>query len=102
MKSFLFAIVVLLISAVGLIAQDVPDGMPQASVDLTTPEGLRTVNGQWKYSDTRIIIQDPSIGREEITGLFASNDPVGFARAAALSLDLKATVGPNEVRISRN
>ena len=55
-----------------------------------------------RYSDTRIIIQDPSIGREEITGLFASNDPVGFARAAALSLDLKATVGPNEVRISRN
>lgn len=55
-----------------------------------------------RYSETRIIIEDPSIGREEITGLFASNDPVGFARAAALSLDLKARVGPNEVRLSRN
>lgn len=54
-----------------------------------------------RYSDTRIIIQDPSVGREEITGLFASNDPVGFARAAALSLNLKTTVALNEVRLSR-
>lgn len=54
-----------------------------------------------RYSDTRIIIEDPGIGREEITGLFASNDPVTFARAAAASLELKATVGPGEVRLSR-
>jgi transmembrane sensor len=54
-----------------------------------------------RYSDTRIIIEDPGIGREEITGLFASNDPVTFARAAAASLELKATIGPGEVRLSR-
>lgn len=54
-----------------------------------------------RYSDTRIIIEDPSIGNEEITGLFAANDPVSFARAAAASLDLKATVGPGEVRLAR-
>jgi transmembrane sensor len=54
-----------------------------------------------RYSDTRIIIEDPAIGREEITGLFASNDPVTFARAAAASLDLKATVGSGEIRLSR-
>ncbi|MBY8825263.1 FecR family protein [Sphingomonas colocasiae] len=54
-----------------------------------------------RYSDTRIIIEDPGIGREEITGLFASNDPVTFARAAAASLELKAVIGPGEVRLSR-
>lgn len=54
-----------------------------------------------RYSETRIIIDDPAVGREEITGLFAANDPVSFARAAALSLDLEATVGPGEVRLSR-
>ncbi|MGV3479315.1 MAG: FecR family protein [Sphingobium sp.] len=54
-----------------------------------------------RYSDTRIIIEDPGIGREEITGLFASNDPVTFAKAAAASLELKATIGPGEVRLSR-
>lgn len=54
-----------------------------------------------RYSDTRIIIDDPAVGREEITGLFAANDPVSFARAAALSLDLEARVGPGEVRLSR-
>lgn len=54
-----------------------------------------------RYSDTRIIIEDPGIGREEITGLFATNDPVTFAKAAAASLELKATIGPGEVRLSR-
>ena len=54
-----------------------------------------------RYSDTRIIIEDNSIASEEITGLFAANDPVSFARAAATSLELKATVGPGEVRLSR-
>lgn len=54
-----------------------------------------------RYSDTRIIIDDPAVGREEITGLFTANDPVSFARAAAASLELRAVVGPGEVRLSR-
>lgn len=54
-----------------------------------------------RYSDTRIIIDDPSVGREEITGLFAANDPVTFARAVSASLDLKTTIGPGEIRLSR-
>lgn len=54
-----------------------------------------------RYSDTRIIIDDPDIGREEITGLFVANDPVGFAKAVAVSLGLHATVGQDEVRLSR-
>jgi transmembrane sensor len=54
-----------------------------------------------RYSDIRIVIDDPAVAREEITGLFAANDPVSFARAAALSLDLSVTVNSGEVRLQR-
>jgi len=54
-----------------------------------------------RYSDIRIIVDDPALAREKIAGLYQANDPVGFARAAALSLDARAEVGPNEVRIVR-
>src|SRR5262249_54877187 len=43
-----------------------------------------------RYSPTRIVIEDPVVAHKEITGLFTANDPVGFARAAAVSLKLKA------------
>lgn len=33
----------------------VPTGAPRASIDLATKEGVRLVNGQWRYSDTRIV-----------------------------------------------
>ena len=54
-----------------------------------------------RYSQIRIIIDDPQIGAKTITGLFVSNDPIGFAKAAALSLDLRADVGENVIRLSR-
>lgn len=54
-----------------------------------------------RYSDTRIVIDDPMIARQQITGLFQANDPVGFARAVATSLDLRAQVGADEVRLYR-
>ncbi len=41
-----------------LIAQDLPNGNPSASIDLATIEGAKAVNGQWKYSDTRIVETD--------------------------------------------
>ncbi|MEW5976009.1 MAG: SMP-30/gluconolactonase/LRE family protein [Acidobacteriota bacterium] len=41
--------------AVGL---EVPGGAPDASVNLATREGLQLVQGQWRYSDTRIIEVD--------------------------------------------
>jgi transmembrane sensor len=53
-----------------------------------------------RYSDTRIVV-DPSVSGLTITGLFAANDPVGFARVAASVLDLKVEEGPKEVRIVR-
>lgn len=54
-----------------------------------------------RYSDTRIVIDDPAIAREEITGLFQANDPVGFAQAVATSFNLRAEVGAGEVRLRR-
>ena len=54
-----------------------------------------------RYSDTRIRIDDPSIAREKVTGLFVSADPVGFAKAVATSFDLHAEIGDREVRITR-
>ncbi|WP_078059655.1 FecR family protein [Xanthomonas massiliensis] len=41
-----------------------------------------------RYSDVRIVIDDPRVGGRRIVGLYAANDPVGFARSVALSLGL--------------
>ena len=54
-----------------------------------------------RYSEIRIVIDDPGIGAHTVTGLFVSNDPVGFAKAVALSLNLKTEVGENTVRLSK-
>jgi transmembrane sensor len=52
-----------------------------------------------RYSDVRIIV-DPAVANRTVTGLFASNDPVGFAKAAAAILKLNVEVNDGEVRIS--
>jgi transmembrane sensor len=54
-----------------------------------------------RYSDVHIEIDDPAVARMTVTGLFVSNDPVGFSKALALSLDLQATVKDNVVKLSR-
>jgi gluconolactonase len=41
-----------------VLAQEVPTGDPAAALDLASEEGLRRVQGQWRYSDTRIIEVD--------------------------------------------
>jgi gluconolactonase len=41
-----------------VLAQEVPTGDPAATLDLASEEGLRRVQGQWRYSDTRIIEVD--------------------------------------------
>jgi transmembrane sensor len=53
-----------------------------------------------RYSDTRIVV-DPAVAGRTITGLFAADDPVGFAKVAASVLDLRVEEGPKEVRIVR-
>jgi transmembrane sensor len=53
-----------------------------------------------RYSDIQIRVP-PDLENQTITGLFVSNDPVGFARAAAISLNLQVEVVNREVRLSR-
>lgn len=53
-----------------------------------------------RYSDIQIRVPSELEG-QTITGLFVSNDPVGFARAAAISLNLHVEVANREVRLSR-
>ena len=54
-----------------------------------------------RYSDTRIVIQDAGLAKEEIAGLFKATDPVGFAQTIAISLNAHAQVGEGEVRLTR-
>lgn len=54
-----------------------------------------------RYSDIQIRIADPAVTNETVTGLFAANNPVGFAKAVANTLGLKATVGRSGVTLHR-
>jgi transmembrane sensor len=54
-----------------------------------------------RYSDTRIVIDDPTLAKEEIAGLFKATDPVGFAQTIAISLNARARIGEGEVRLTR-
>jgi transmembrane sensor len=53
-----------------------------------------------RYNDTRITFATPAIAHRKVTGLFAANDPVGFARAVALSMDLTVDVDLDAEKIS--
>lgn len=54
-----------------------------------------------RYSDTRIVIDDPALAREEIAGLFKATDPIGFAQTIAISLNARARIVEGEVRLTR-
>jgi transmembrane sensor len=54
-----------------------------------------------RYSDERIVLDSPEVSQLTVTGLFASGDPAGFARAAATSLNLRVRRVPDGVRLSR-
>lgn len=41
-----------------------------------------------RYSNIAIVIPDPEVARQRITGMFTATDPAGFAEAAASSLGL--------------
>ncbi|MGH6631418.1 MAG: hypothetical protein ACREB3_16950, partial [Burkholderiales bacterium] len=49
---------------------DAPAGRPRASIDLATAEGARLVQGEWRYSDTKIVEVD-------FTGPGADGQPTG-------------------------
>jgi transmembrane sensor len=52
-----------------------------------------------RYSDIQIRVA-PELEGQTVTGLFVTNDPVGFARAVAISLDLHVEVADREVRLT--
>lgn len=54
-----------------------------------------------RYNKTKIVIDDPAVARLTVTGAYTSTDPVGFAKAAALVLDLDAAVHRNGVWLSQ-
>lgn len=54
-----------------------------------------------RYSEMHIAFAEPAIGRETVTGLFAANDPAGFARSVALGLDLKADISGGTIVLRR-
>ena len=93
-------------------ARVVPVAMPPAAAEraMAWREGRIAFEGETlgeavtefhRYSDIRIVIDDPSIAREQITGLFQVNDPVSFARAVAASFNLHADVSEKQVRLHR-
>jgi transmembrane sensor len=54
-----------------------------------------------RYSDVKIVIDDPELQRAEISGSFQANNPVGFGRAAAESLGARVSVERGQIRIFR-
>lgn len=96
-----------------LAAQDAPivaAGLPQSKLDrnLAWQFGRIAFDNQTlhdavdefaRYSDVRIVV-DPAVANRTVTGLFVSNDPVGFAKAAASVLNLQVEVSDREVRLS--
>jgi transmembrane sensor len=54
-----------------------------------------------RYSDIRIVIADPALANEEIVGLFLANDPIGFAKTIAVSLNARVAVEEGRVVLSR-
>lgn len=54
----MIAIIFTLLFALHFAAQETPNGKPEATIDLTTADGVKAVNGQWRYSDTKIVEVD--------------------------------------------
>ncbi len=103
-----------------LIVQDQTDGASAPMLRQVTPdavtrdlawrEGKIAFEGETlaeaaaafaRYSDTRIIIDDPQLAREPVTGLFAASDPAGFSRAVAQIFDATVVTGKETVLLAR-
>jgi len=53
-----------------------------------------------RYSDIRILVS-ADVENQTVTGLFVANDPVGFAKAAALSLGLRTEIDNRGIRLDK-
>lgn len=54
-----------------------------------------------RYSDMRLVIEDPTLAQEPISGLFAANDPVSFARSASQAFGARLEIEGRTVRLGR-
>jgi transmembrane sensor len=54
-----------------------------------------------RYSDPKIVVDDPALGDQAITGLFMADNPAGFAKSIAISLNLNAHTVGDEIHLSR-
>lgn len=54
-----------------------------------------------RYSERRIVIDDPAVARLKVAGVFATSDPGGFAQAVALAHDLRVTSADDRIVLSR-
>ncbi len=86
MKIIYSIFVLTLLASSALLAQDAPNGKPDALIDLSTAEGSKLVNGKWRYSDTKIVEVDfRSVGSD--------NQPSG---SAVKTYDYTPKAGPAE------
>ena len=54
-----------------------------------------------RYGATRIILDEPSLAQETVTGLFSATDPHGFARAVAAAFHARVSEAGEEIHIYR-
>ncbi|MGY0560298.1 FecR family protein [Luteimonas sp. A277] len=52
-----------------------------------------------RYSDTQVLIPDPSLANRQVIGWYAANNPKGFARATATLLDARVEHSEDRVVI---
>jgi transmembrane sensor len=65
-------------------------------------ETLREAASEFsRYSDVNIVIEDPAIANEKITGLYQTVNPIGFARSVAVIFDLKTDISEKQIRLYR-
>lgn len=54
-----------------------------------------------RYSETRVVVADPSLADRQVIGWYAANNPVGFATATAKLLDARVEHSDGRVVIRR-
>jgi transmembrane sensor len=55
----------------------------------------------FRYSDMRIVIEDPALAKEQVAGLFTANDPIGFCSAITSALGAKMRIEGKTILLSR-
>lgn len=77
--------------------QIAPLSAAEVTRELSWQEGMISLSGLTlreaaaefaRYSDMRIVIDDPAVADRTVTGLFAANNPMGFAQAIGTSMSL--------------